>query len=282
MTKVDPATVMSSEAYVLFYRKSGAANEAVRERAQSLLAQSSEAPSLVQFWVSRQWMNKFETFAEPGPIDNSDFLCHHGGVLPTRTDYVYELCVALPQSLWDHLHSTFGGGPACTRLYECANCRAELDALTRQKKFELEEFKTLHQEFQEQETPSAIFCLSSSWFKVWEGFVTGRKREVGTVHSKILCYPFFSQIFITFTFTSAAWADRQQGHHRELQFRVCRGKAATAAHIAAGVGLPPGLARHLAALLLDLRRRARGRRPPQRHRPHQRCVQISTIAYSGL
>ena len=57
--------------------------------------------------------------------------------------------------------------------------RAELDALTRQKKFELEEFKTLHQEFQEQETPSAIYCLSSSWFKVWEGFVTGRKREVG-------------------------------------------------------------------------------------------------------
>ena len=61
--------------------------------------------------------------------------------------------------------------------------RAELDALTRQKKFELEEFKTLHQEFQEQETPSAIYCLSSSWFKVWEGFVTGRKREVGVLHS---------------------------------------------------------------------------------------------------
>ena len=278
VTKVDPATVMNSEAYVLFYRKSGAANEAVRERAQSLLAQSSEAPSLVQFWVSRQWMNKFETFAEPGPIDNSDFLCHHGGVLPTRTDYVYELCVALPQSLWDHLHSTFGGGPACTRLYECANCRAELDALTRQKKFELEEFKTLHQEFQEQETPSAIFCLSSSWFKVWEGFVTGRKREVGNWVPMHFVTPKCS---FDLLFSTAARADRQQSHHRELQFRVCRGEAATAAHVAAGGGLPPGLARHLAALLLDLRRRARGRRPPQRDRPHQRCVQILTIAHSS-
>ena len=117
----------------------------------------------------------------------------------------HELCVALPQSLWDHLHSTFGGGPACTRLYECANCRAELDALTRQKKFELEEFKTLHQEFQEQETPSAIFCLSSSWFKVWEGFVTGRKREVGAMHSKVFITPSF--LFFSFTFTSAARAD---------------------------------------------------------------------------
>lgn len=67
--------------------------------------------------------------------------------------------------------------------------RAELDALTRQKKFELEEFKTLHQEFQEQETPSAIYCLSSSWFKVWEGFVTGRKREVSTAtHNKLLVH----------------------------------------------------------------------------------------------
>ena len=186
VTKVDPASVMNSEAYVLFYRKNGVANESVRERAQSLLALSTEEPSLVQFYVSRQWMNKFETFAEPGAIDNADFLCHHGGVLPTKTDHVYELCVALPQPVWDHLHSTFGGGPACTRLYECANCRAELDALTRQKKFELEEFKTLHQEFQEQETPAAIYCLSSSWFKVWEGFVTGRKREVGV--TSVLTY----------------------------------------------------------------------------------------------
>ena len=25
--------------------------------------------------------------------------------------------------------------------------------------------------------PPAIFCLSSSWFKLWEGFVTNRQRD---------------------------------------------------------------------------------------------------------
>lgn len=42
-------------------------------------------PSLLQFYVSRQWLNKFKTFAEPGPISNNDFLCMHGG--ETVTEY---------------------------------------------------------------------------------------------------------------------------------------------------------------------------------------------------
>lgn len=31
------------------------------------------------YYVSRQWMHVFETFADPGPVDNRDFLCEHGG-----------------------------------------------------------------------------------------------------------------------------------------------------------------------------------------------------------
>ena len=65
-----------------------------------------------------------------------------------KTSYVYDLCIALPQSVWEVLHGQFGGGPACTRLYECTQCRQELDAMTKQKKYELEEFKALHEEFQ--------------------------------------------------------------------------------------------------------------------------------------
>lgn len=48
-------------------------------------------PSLLQFYVSRQWLNKFKTFAEPGPISNNDFLCMHGGETVTE----YHLSVAL-------------------------------------------------------------------------------------------------------------------------------------------------------------------------------------------
>lgn len=37
-------------------------------------------PSLMQFFISKQWINRFNTFAEPGPITNDDFLCPHGGM----------------------------------------------------------------------------------------------------------------------------------------------------------------------------------------------------------
>ena len=33
----------------------------------------------MQFFISKQWINRFNTFAEPGPISNYDFLCRHGG-----------------------------------------------------------------------------------------------------------------------------------------------------------------------------------------------------------
>ncbi len=107
-------------------------------------------------------------------------MCHHGGVLPPRSSHAGELCVPLPQPAWDLLRRRFGGGPACTRLKECPHCRAELDALNRQKTFELEEFKALHAEFQEEAAsscPQAVYCLSSSWFKLWEGFVINRLRD---------------------------------------------------------------------------------------------------------
>lgn len=34
----------------------------------------------MQFYISREWLNKFNTFTEPGPITNHTFLCQHGGI----------------------------------------------------------------------------------------------------------------------------------------------------------------------------------------------------------
>ena len=168
VTKVDAANVINSEAYVLFYKKNNSNTETVKEKLKNSIECNQEKPCLMNFYVSKQWLNKLEHFAEPGrhtewfvghmhnsnvvffagPIDNSDFLCHHGGVHPLKSGYVNELVASLPQQAWNELHSQFGGGPACTRLYECLHCRKELDALTKQKQFELQEFKTLHAEFQ--------------------------------------------------------------------------------------------------------------------------------------
>ena len=64
-------------------------------------------PSLLQFYISRQWLNKFKTFAEPGPISNNDFLCIHGGVPPRKAGYIEDLVLMLPQNIWDNLYSRF-------------------------------------------------------------------------------------------------------------------------------------------------------------------------------
>lgn len=54
--------------------------ESVRERQKVVALASMKEPSLLQFYISREWLNKFNTFAEPGPISNHTFLCQHGGV----------------------------------------------------------------------------------------------------------------------------------------------------------------------------------------------------------
>lgn len=57
--------------------------EAVRERQQVVSLAALREPSLLRFYVSREWLNKFNTFAEPGPITNHTFLCSHGGEAPS-------------------------------------------------------------------------------------------------------------------------------------------------------------------------------------------------------
>lgn len=54
--------------------------EALKERRRVSVLCNMMEPSLLQFYISRQWLNKFKTFAEPGPISNTDFLCPHGGM----------------------------------------------------------------------------------------------------------------------------------------------------------------------------------------------------------
>lgn len=56
--------------------------ESVRERQKVVALANMKEPSLLQFYISREWLNKFNTFAEPGPISNHIFLCQHGGVWP--------------------------------------------------------------------------------------------------------------------------------------------------------------------------------------------------------
>lgn len=106
--------------------------EAVRERQQVVSLAAMREPSLLRFYVSREWLNKFNTFAEPGPITNHTFLCSHGGegaflvtgaragglsphlplpapssagIPPNKYHYIDDLVVILPQNVWEHLYN---------------------------------------------------------------------------------------------------------------------------------------------------------------------------------
>lgn len=101
MTRVEPATVLNAEAYVLFYRsvekaifhsrktineykncrKNNAIMDPVREETQRLIERALDRPSLIQFYIGKQWLNKLENFAEPGetarPFANQTSLAYY-------------------------------------------------------------------------------------------------------------------------------------------------------------------------------------------------------------
>ncbi|KAF7222051.1 ubiquitin carboxyl-terminal hydrolase 33 [Nothobranchius furzeri] len=175
VTEVSESCVQNAEAYVLFYKKSS--EDAVKERRRVSGLFNTMEPSLLQFYVSRQWLNKFKTFAEPGPISNKDFLCVHGGVPPNKAKYIDDLVVMLPQKVWDHLYSRYGGGPAVNHLYVCHTCQIEIEKLEKRRKSELDMFVRLNKAFQEEESPVVIYCISMQWFREWEGFVKGKDND---------------------------------------------------------------------------------------------------------
>lgn len=107
VSEVHETVVQNAEAYVLFYRWAcedswsvsylytyslhwlndsrvpawcrKSSEESVRVRQKVVALANMKEPSLLQFYISREWLNKFNTFAEPGPISNHTFLCQHGG-----------------------------------------------------------------------------------------------------------------------------------------------------------------------------------------------------------
>lgn len=172
VTEVDIQQVENCEAYVLFYRKMDEDMIPLRQKANQIT--EMDDAGFVRFYISRQWVNKFNTFAEPGPINNYDFLCRHGDVQPKKWPNVSELAMEVPQVLWEFLHERFGGGPAANHLSQCQPCLQEFERLRRRQQYEMETFLQLHEEFQSNGTCAAIYALNMAWFREWENFVRAK------------------------------------------------------------------------------------------------------------
>lgn len=116
--------VENSEAYILFYQKTTLDDRTDRQRvkASKILRKSLTQNSTKKYFISKQWVNKFNTFVEPGPITNSDFLCEHKKVPMSKQSIVGELCHQISGKVWRYLKKLHGGGPECKELKECDIC----------------------------------------------------------------------------------------------------------------------------------------------------------------
>nr|XP_039270024.1 ubiquitin carboxyl-terminal hydrolase 20-like [Styela clava] len=191
ITQVPESTVANAEAYVLFYCKSSP--EAVRSRERIIqLSETSHmdvdgsSSNLLQFHISTNWLYKFLNFAEPGPIDNSSFICPHLDVLPSAAESLDNLQTLISKKVWQELHEKFGGGPAVTTLSICSICEEEQNALERRRVEEKETFLQIQRTTGEMDSSMYI---NLDWFREWEDFLNGKFPEPpGEVDNWPICY----------------------------------------------------------------------------------------------
>ncbi|CAD5116943.1 DgyrCDS5782 [Dimorphilus gyrociliatus] len=174
VTEVDIQTVESAEAYVLFYKKKES-NETLNLRQVAAQLNEQSQCSLMKFFVSKQWINKFNTCAETSPIDNSDFLCKHGAIPPCKWPYFEELVYEVPQPLWEFLYEKYGGGPAVNHLHQCNSCLENTEKLKRRQEAEFDQFVQFHEKFRQDDSPCVIYAINMAWFRKWEAFVKGNR-----------------------------------------------------------------------------------------------------------
>lgn len=164
----------------------------VRAQAQEIINSkpySSTNPSDIKFFISRQWLNRFNTFAEPGPIDNWSILCQHGNLLPNKAANPSDLLIPLPQQLWDFFYAEFGGGPVTNHPIECDTCKTRAEDLERRQKNELLTFSELRDEFQYQDHSSMLFAISMMWFRKWQAFARCEtSEEPGPINNTTIAF----------------------------------------------------------------------------------------------
>ncbi|CAH8474690.1 unnamed protein product [Schistosoma turkestanicum] len=118
-------------------------------------------------YISKPWVVRFWTWAEPGPI-TSEFLCEHGYFRPELWSMRNSLTVSIPESIWSNLYEIFGGHEIIRELIPCDNCS---DVISKRQKYELSEIMRVSSSI----TPSSTsYAISKKWLDMWLQFVKGQ------------------------------------------------------------------------------------------------------------
>lgn len=84
--------------------------------------------------------------------------------------YIYNFCVYIFRSRYFR----FGGGPACTHLYECPICEEKYESLQKRRQYEMELFQRLNHTT---DNHTAIYALAMAWLRQWQSFVRGKETQ---------------------------------------------------------------------------------------------------------
>ncbi|XP_034111117.1 ubiquitin carboxyl-terminal hydrolase 20 [Drosophila albomicans] len=184
VTEVSPEVVQNCQAYVLFYQKHNPQMQMLREEAINLSTANPLYEGDIQFYVTREWLSRLATFSEPGPINNQEMLCPHGGILHSKAALISQIAVPIPQPLWDFLYNRFGGGPAVNIMFECEICKRAADALSRRQLYELAVF-TKYNGLQNELDTTAIYAIAMPWLRAWQQFSRGiTHKEPGPINNE--------------------------------------------------------------------------------------------------
>lgn len=151
----------------------------------------NEISLLGPYYISKEWLHKLKYFGEPGPIDNSDFLCIHNKVQPNVWKIVENIAIMSSYDTWNYLVSVFGfkcldkikkfdhdasDHGVCNYFYPCEQCQIDDEQMKQRQLNEKNEFIRLREKYNKQclqlnNQSIRLYAISSSWFKQWESFV---------------------------------------------------------------------------------------------------------------
>eukprot|EP00053_Salpingoeca_punica_P011203 m.100164 g.100164 ORF g.100164 m.100164 type:complete len:775 (-) comp15615_c1_seq5:332-2656(-) len=166
VSEAEPRDVASVQAYVLIYRR---VSKAFTERSQQICRivkeQSTDSPVLL---ISKQWMTLCLTTTSPGPLDNSAFVCEHGGLRPFVAN-VPDLAVTVPLEVYQYVVGLFGGGPTLLSAAPCMSCQTHAKQLAKRR---LNEQKAVRKLQSVEPERAQLYAISSDWIAQWHAFVS--------------------------------------------------------------------------------------------------------------
>eukprot|EP01137_Pigoraptor_chileana_P037571 Opistho-2@34864 len=178
VTEVDESYVAEVEAYVLFYqRKPTESSHKEKKRIWRLIDEHAnptpssstnptQQPSADRYYVSRQWMSRWGTCSDPGPIDGFDIFCKHGGVRPALVHAVKDFVLEIPASAWHRLVDAHGGGPAVTKLVKCVVCETDAEQIAKRRQYESARISELDRT----DGHGGWYLISAQWLNEWHAF----------------------------------------------------------------------------------------------------------------